>query len=407
MSFTYIILTDGMLKIIQMLTALFYWMVSPFVWDQAKTFTHVYSIVFVGVNLFLTITGGYLLLRRFSSNRIVLNVSTVFLSVFFADSFIVEGNIDQCFIPLLIHLGLNFLEKPSINNMGIFITWMVVTLASGIVHALYDYCGAHFLFLFFFIYSMSHSSRDFKRYFTGIYAQWKGSWRRYIFMVLIWILIMGPYLYIIKFCLNDFYYDAEHSRIKHLLSISEYLSKVVPPAPSIIHCMWDALDFTHKKIFPFFGCTGILLCLAALILSPDKRKYVFLFGFLFLIFLADTQGGALSEAINRNIFVWMAHWVTMLTNPFKFVLRNFIEYATRALPFLIMPLAVMGIDAIIKCDKKPPPSGRIILLGGGFWGICHCLFPASLRWGPLLSFGHDSAGHAFFNFFKRKDGVFI
>ena len=55
MSFAYFILTNGMIKIFQVLTAIVYWCISPFVCDQAKAFHHTFSIVYLLTNLFLKV----------------------------------------------------------------------------------------------------------------------------------------------------------------------------------------------------------------------------------------------------------------------------------------------------------------------------------------------------------------
>ena len=63
-------------------------------------------------------------------------------------------------------------------------------------------------------------------------------------------------------------------------------------------------------------------------------------GVLFLWLLSFPR-----EGINIGL---IAHWINVLTNPLKTITRSYQMAGQSMLPYLLMPLAVMGIEAMLE-----------------------------------------------------------
>ena len=364
MPYAYYTLTIGFYKIFEVLTTIVYACLSPLMWDQAKAFHHIYSIVFVCTNLFLKVVGSYLLLRRFVTVKGVLYAAVIFLSVFFSRQLVCDGSYFPSFYPLAIHLALNVFEKAALRDLFLFIMYMAVLISYSMIYGLYLYCNLHFLILSAGIWCVWENRKDGKVILANIIKEGKAQWPIFLLLTLIGILMVAPNLYMIIHSLKDFYFNEQSTRVHDMWSRNSYLFKMVPQGEPVKNYLWLSSRFLEHHegyLCPFIGCGVMFFSLAGLIFSSDNRKYIFFISILLLLALASTHSGILADSLKSNIFVWAAQWITIWTNPIKFVLRDFHEYATHMLPFLFMPLAVMGIEAVYVTYKEGLPLRRAIL----------------------------------------------
>ena len=107
----------------------------------------------------------------------------------------------------------------------------------------------------------------------------------------------------------------------------------------------------------YLGLSLLFLALAGLILSRNRLKYFFALGVLFLWLLSFPR-----EGLNIGL---MAHWINALTNPLKTIPRSYYFTCHAMLPYLMMPLAVMGIEAMDELYRGRKYSGLAL----GLWAV--------------------------------------
>ena len=176
MPYAYYTLTFGIYKIFEVITAIVYACCSPFIWDEAKGFHHIYSFVLMFVSLFLKVAGSYLLLKKFTSSRFVLFASTILLSVYSSFMIVREGVGYQSYYPLGIYLALKVFEDLKLKDICIFITFMLIFGTSSIVEGLYFYCNIHYLLLVALVLSIVQRPEKWKKLLPDLYREFKAHW---------------------------------------------------------------------------------------------------------------------------------------------------------------------------------------------------------------------------------------
>ncbi len=363
MPYAYYTLTFGVYKIYEIITAFLYGLCSPLIWDQGKSFHHLYSFVVVVTSLFLKVVGSYLLLRRFTSSRILLYASAVFLATFMSVQIVREGVGYQSFYPLAIHLALKIFEDLRLKDVWIFLTFMLFVGVTSIIQGLYLYCDIHYLLLAAGLWSFWAFQSRWRTLGPDLYREFQSQRVFFISTVVVWILIAAPFAYLVKYGMGDFFFDAANSRINNIWSVKTYLSKVVPGTNEVASYLWESGNFTQVHAWAFLGGMVVFFSIAALMFSPEKRKYIFLANIIVLLMIASAASGPLLDSMNKNVFAWVGHWLAILTNPFKFVLRDFQEESLHVMPFMFMPLALMGMEALCIRPRRTSRGKTVAFIG--------------------------------------------
>ena len=103
------------------------------------------------------------------------------------------------------------------------------------------------------------------------------------------------------------------------------------------HDSWSV----YWRSYMYIGFSSILLALLGIFCSQDKRKYIFLFSYLFILLL----NWDIPKVANP------VHIINAFTNPFAFTNRSFHFPIIALAPVFFIPLIVLGINAITELIK--------------------------------------------------------
>ena len=237
---------------------------------------------------------------------------------------------------------------------------MVVSLGSDMVHTAYLYLGIHFFILSTMMWAIATRwdkfSVLFKNGLKGFYSRWP----ILIGITIVIIFILAPYICIQLFCLKDFAIDSgAHSRLTQMWSIHHYFHDLPLNLASYQELFWfrRMLDFTIMPGMSFFwGYMFFFLSAVGLMMGRDSRKWIFI-STIILLWMVNCPPHFISISL-------LGHWINVLTNPLKTMVRSYHMATHSILPYLFMPLALMGIEAIreMALGKKVPKLwGRWVL----------------------------------------------
>ena len=327
----YYYLTLGVFKIFTIPVALIFILFSHLSSFQAEFFQHVYSVGFFLSNLFIKIIGSYLLFKKFSSNRLIPALASVYFSVMCsAVPFVTGGLSFFSYIPLLVYFTLNVFEYRRLRDILCWALFFAVLISDHLLHALYLYQGIHFMVLACIVWSATSRGK-------GIYRKVltdDNAIRKVILTSAAYILMLLPIVYMLIFQMGDVDYST-HSRIAKLWdwhyyftrdmmcnasSLTQFLSALILHNSSYISCGFGVFAFG------FFG----------LLMSKDSRKYIILTAIVFMWLLNQPRD---------HLFGFVAHAINFLTNPLSFAVRDFLEFQAYFLPVWLISLAVIGVEA--------------------------------------------------------------
>lgn len=178
--------------------------------------------------------------------------------------------------------------------------------------------------------------------------------------VLLCLILVLPSLLMTKEILPTLSFDS--SRAASISPLS-YFNKPYDIADGGIHA-FPYLAISHFKGTPddplglrwwatymFLGFSTLFFALFGIFASKDRRRYIFLMAYLFILFL------------NWDIprFLNPLHIINALTNPFSFTNRSFHFVIVSTSPVFLAPLVVMGIQTMIDYANRHSANKKRIL----------------------------------------------
>jgi hypothetical protein len=353
--FDYTLATFGLFKFQNVMTALCYYLLAPFSDYSAELYHHVFIWAYLFSHLFLRVTGIFLLLTRVTGNVWILSAGTVLFSVFFSQPAFLWGSFSFSYVPLFLYFILRFFERLELSYLSAMFLFFVVCLGTSIIHTGYMYVAVHF----FVISALAWSLVVNRQGWRDLISRCKGfqwfHWRNAVFLLLIALVVVGPYAYCVKVGFKEVAFEEANSRISELFSISFYFKKLQISLADPRFFFKDTLNFEWAmNPTVFFGCAIFILALTGLVLSRKSVKWVFGLAVLLLWLLNHPR-----ESLNIG---HIAHWINALTNPIKNFPRSYYVSSYVSLAYFLMPLAALGVAELLALYRGRQHSHRR-------WGI--------------------------------------
>jgi len=344
----------GLFKFGNVITAMIYYLLAPFSEDSGQLFHHVFVWANLMTYLFIRTIGIFLLLKLVTRNRIILTVGTVIFAVFFSQWALMKGSFYISFFPLGMYFIVRFFQEFQWRYLAAIFLFFAVSLGNGIHWGAYMYLPMHFFMISGILWKVffdSPSKNPFDDHF------WKSfRWKNAAWAIAAAVLILAPYAFIVKFGFPDLAFGQANSRITHPFNPQWYFHNLDLDLGSPGVFFSAVLNMRQVDNMFYLGLSFLFLALAGLILSRNRLKYFFALGVFFLWLLSFPSTG-----VNIGL---VAHWINILTNPLKAVPRSYYFACQSILPYLMMPLVVMGIEAIMELYRGKKYSGfKLGLLG--------------------------------------------
>lgn len=360
MPMTFVHATYGLFKFQNVVATLLYCALSPFSGDSAQLFHQAFAWGNLFSSLFLRLVGIFLLLNLVTKNRWIVMAGAIIGAVFFNQPAFLWGTFCFSLVPLGMYFVLRFFQGFQLRYLAALYLFLIVSAGNGVIHtggALYF--QIHFFILACLIWAMIFNRqgwRNFKEQFKEVEPF--SFWRNIFLIVLVTIAIVGPYVYIVKFGLNDVAFDAQHSRISAMFSPEYYFKKMELSLADPRYFFKDTLNFqrtTNPTVY--FG--SMIFCLAAIGLAVSRNALKWVFGLaILLLWLLNHP----RDTVNIGLIV---HWINVLTNPLKTLLRSYFVSSYSLLAFLLIPLAALGVEKIVElCSGKDFERLRWNITGG-------------------------------------------
>ncbi len=329
-------MTHGMFRLPNVLTAIVYVLLSPFSDNSALFFNQVFAVVYIGSLLCIRTIGIFLLLKRLTDDKWILRAGTVIFALLYCPPAFLFGTFYQSYYPLWMYLILSFFLTWRLRYLGMSILFMLLSFSQGIIHTCYMYLGINFFIISCAVYSLFINRAKL--------GQWKGFFKKNsrkiqlgcLGLLAVAVIILGPYFYMQAFWLKDVLFGADHSRLSGMWSAAHYFHSLkldqTPPADFFRRM----LDFTFMSGRSFFlGFMMFFLSGLALTMSPDRRKWIFVLAIL-LVWSINFPRDSFSIGL-------IGHWINVLTNPLKVMVRSYQTSINSIIGYLFMPLAAMGL----------------------------------------------------------------
>jgi len=346
--------TLGLFKFPNVVSAVTYYLLNPFTSDSARLFHHVFTWGYLFSILLVRLVGIFLLLRLVTRNRIILAVSTVIFSVFCCQIAAMDGAFYRNYMPLGAYFVIRLFQTLELRFLIASFLYMVVVMGNEPLHGSYMYLPIHFLIIAgvlwrFFI------EKDLPAPQHLFWHNWK--WRDAIWTFVVAFLILAPYAYIVQFGFPDFAFGQQDSRIGHPFSPQWYFHNpnVELGSPRLFFSKF--LNMQVLGIEFYVGLSFIFLAMAGMVFNRTKLKWYFIIAIMLLWMLSFPR-----EGLNIGI---LAHWINALTNPLKTIPRSYEATCQSMFTYLLMPLAVMGVEAIgalFKGQQYSNTSWRLLAI---------------------------------------------
>jgi hypothetical protein len=355
-------LTGGM-TYANVLTALAYSVSSPFVPDQAQWFFANYTVVYNVVTTVIRTLGVYLLAALFTRNAVTLLCTSVFAATIAAMPNYLGLNCGALYA--LFPFVAFFLQRWVDSRRAIDLLLFVLSLTAAItfdplVGLGYFYQGVHFLVLSSLLWLAAMWLIKAPLPVRAIEGGARpGKPQHWVAALIAVPVVLGPWAALLLTNYGDYELAHESSRFARLLSVSAYFENQHFGAnPRLLPAL--LVEFSKNQWafqWVFVGWIFLFFVLCGAILSEDRRRYIFILtavAFWLLQFPRD-PGSALS----------VAHWLNALTNPFNSIVRSAHMTGAFLLPYVLLPLFVLGFDAFFKLCRgavRPPSAPRLALL---------------------------------------------
>lgn len=345
---------EGLFKFPNVVTSIAYYLTAPFLGYTSQLFEHLFIWVNLMTLLFLRVVGIYLLLKTVTKKQWLLMVATVIFAVFFSQLAFIRGTCYMSYFPLGIYFIVRFFQGLQLRYLLASLAFLVVGLGNGILHGAYMYLPFHFFILAGIIWRcfLNPSPRPNSDINLRDYSQW----RKIVLVVLAAFFILLPFACIVKYGFHEVAFGQANSRISHMFSPQWYLHNPDLELGSPPHFFADILNMQTIDVMFYVGIVFLFLSLTGLILGRHPLKWFFAIGIFWLWLLSFPRSG-----VNIGL---LAHWINILTNPLKTIPRSYLYACQPMLPFLLMPLAVMGFEVIEElCQGKKFKGSLVGLLG--------------------------------------------
>ncbi len=357
---TYAVL--GLFKFPNVVTAISYYLLAPFTEDSSHLFHQVFIWGYLMTLLFLRVTGIFLLLKTVTKNRPFLSAGTVLFAVFFSQMAFLRGTPYMSYFPLGMYFVVRLFQDLQLRFLVALFFFFMIVLSTELLHGAYLYLPMHFFIIAGILWRVFFKPAVDRPFWT----YWR--WKDMAWAILAAALMMAPYLFIMKFSLNDLAFGQDNSRIAHPFSPQWYFQNPQLDLGSPGTFFGALLNIQKVDALFYVGLSFLFLALAGFILNRHKLKWFFALGVFFLWLLSFPR-----EGIHLGL---IAHWVNVLTNPLKALPRSYRFTCEGMLPYLLMPLAVMGIEAMVELfkGKKYPAAALGSLAGMTFLLVLNGIF---------------------------------
>jgi len=328
-------LTHGMFRLPNVLTAAVYILLSPFTDNSAQFFNQVFAIVYIGSLLCIRTIGIFLLLKRLTDDKWVLRTAPVIFALLFCPTAFLFGTFYQSYYPLWMYFILSFFLTWRMRYFGMSILFMLLSFSQGIIHTCYMYLGINFFIISCAVYSLSVNRAKLGQWREFLKKNARNIQIGSLGLLAVAGIILGPYIYMQAFWLKDVLFGADHSRLSGMWSAAHYFHDLKLDQSQPADFFRRMLDFTFLSGRSFFlGYMMFFLSGVALTMSGDRRKWIFVISIL-LVWSINFPRDTISIGL-------IGHWVNVLTNPLKVMVRSYQTAINSIISYLLMPLAVMG-----------------------------------------------------------------
>jgi hypothetical protein len=342
MPMTFVYGTYGLCKFQNVVAALLYYVFSPFSGDSAQFFHNAFAWGNLLSGLFLRLTGIYLLLDLVTKNRWIVMAGSVLGAVFFTQPIFLWGTFCFNLLPLGMYFILRFFQEFRWRYLAAVYLFFCVSLGNGVIHTLGClYFQIHFFTLACILWTVIFNRQGWRRLVGQLKKPGPFFWRNVLLIVLISGAIVGPYVYITKSCLNEVAFNAQQSRISAMLSPDYYFHKMEISLADPRNFFKDTVNF-DRLANPAVYSGLMILVLAAIGLAVSRNLLKWIFGSaILLLWLVNHP----RDTMNIGLIV---HWINVLTNPLKTLLRSYFVGSYVLLSFLLLPLAALGVAVIVR-----------------------------------------------------------
>lgn len=368
MPFAYLFTTLGTFKFPNVVSACVFYALSPLSDHTGALFHHVFAWANLSSLLFLRVIGIFLLLQHFIQDRRIIWAVTVIGAVFYCQPGFFIGTFYQSLYPIAFYFIISFIDRFEWKHFAAAFFFFVISFSNSLIHTCYMYMGVHF-----FILSALAWSVIFRRQKWMSLRIARNFWKTAIFLIVMTVVIIGPYVWMQRIGSQDVEFDAQNSRLKGMLSIDYYFRGAHFDHADTSEFFRRMLDFTADagESF-FFGLMIFALAIAGAVLSRDSRKWIFI-ATIVMVYLVNFP----RDAINLGTPV---HWINALTNPFKSILRSYHMASHSVLGYLLIALAAIGVQELLRIfTRKIHVSARRLLIA---WSILIVFVSSSFPFMP-------------------------
>jgi len=376
----YYMLSSNIYSVMNIITAFFSFFFCLFLPNPGEVLYHTHLFLFYGVMCLIRTIGGYVLLRKLTSNKAIIFVSIIFLNTILTNymttpDFALDGVFS--FFPLLLYYILCFFEDYRLRSFLLASLVMALSFVSCPLGALsYFYQVVHgFILGCVLAFFLQRGWRKLQ----GRPRLPRIEFIKNMGLAICCFLIILPYGWWIHSLMHDFYVHnsglaGTHGRLSLFFNFSGYFYTERRSFADPFEFIGTSLNY-HPSIcwasWIFIGGSALFLALAGIVLSKDKRKYIFAGAILFIILLNTACYPNNFHVLGWNIHyawrhpsdfwmgkipfdlwvlsIWMfissiTHGINALTNPFCCLVRSFQEPAI-LMAMLFAPLMAMGLES--------------------------------------------------------------
>jgi len=378
----FFVATNGVYGVANVITAFIYIILSPFFTHPGEAFYHTHMFLFYGLTCLIRTIGGYLLLRKLTSNKAVLFISLLYLNTILTSYMMTPGLMAHgvySFLPLLMYFILCFFEDLRLRTF--LSVMLVMTLC--LINSPYFTFGYFYQAVHFFILSciVNFLLQRGWRKLLGRPPLPRIEFLKNMGLVACCVLILLPYYWWGHALTHDFYVHGSglggtQGRFNNIFNFKGYFNLFSKGFANSFEFLGTTLDYQHNchtLSWIFMGASTLFFTLAGMILSKDRRKYVFAGSILGVIMINNAwfpgsfslleqyikfaqQAPEAFWARGMHAHDWcsygflmlstVAHGINALTNPFCFLVRSF-HMVSLLVPMLFLPLIAMGLESCL------------------------------------------------------------
>ena len=345
MNLSYFQLSAGMYTLVNMASALIYWIFSPLFFYSAEAFYRMQALSFFSLTSLIRIFGGYLLLRHLGVTLLPTVLALIFMNTVLSSHLFLGVLTDNLYsyFPLMMYLLVRITDQRKILDAAWFMLFMAVAVANSPLFTLgYFYVVVHFFILSLLVYVFGGGQKVPRAWAWPVS---RGQRQAVLLLVILSVVIVLPQAFLYKSLKTDFFIahsglSGQDGRMNHVFDIKRYFDVTGKGFVDPVDFLAKAVDYknnTWRDSWMFLGVSTLFLSLLGLVLSRQRIKYVFA-GTIAAVFLINTVP-------DPHAPLSVMHWVNALTNPFNFLLRSF-HMSTLLMPFLYFPLVAFGLQAL-------------------------------------------------------------